>query len=165
MSNPKRKNTSAKSDSGTAPRPRILALHGPNLNLLGSREPDIYGRTTLADIHAMMEVRAQASGVQIESFQSNSEGELIDRIQAAGSEGIEFILFNPGGYTHTSVALRDALAAVRIPFIEVHLSNIYAREAFRQHSYFSDLAVGTLSGLGAQGYLLALEAALARLRK
>jgi len=164
MSNPKRKTASAKSDSGDAPRPRILALHGPNLNLLGTREPDIYGRTTLADIHAMMEVRAKASGVQIESFQSNSEGELIDRIQAAGSEGIEFILFNPGGYTHTSVALRDALAAVRIPFIEVHLSNIHAREAFRQHSYFSDLAVGTLSGLGAQGYLLALEAALARLR-
>ncbi len=143
---------------------RILVLHGPNLNLLGSREPDVYGRTTLADIHAMMEARARAAGVQIESFQSNGEGELIDRVQAAGAEGIEFIIINPAGYTHTSVALRDALAAVGIPFIEVHLSNIFARESFRQHSYFSALAVGTICGLGAQGYLLALEAALARIR-
>ncbi len=143
---------------------RILVLHGPNLNLLGSREPDVYGRTTLVDIHAMMEARARAAGVQIESFQSNGEGELIDRVQAAGAEGIEFIIINPAGYTHTSVALRDALAAVGIPFIEVHLSNIFARESFRQHSYFSALAVGTICGLGAQGYLLALEAALARIR-
>jgi len=140
-------------------------LHGPNLNLLGTREPDVYGRTTLADIHAMMEACARAAGVQIESFQSNSEGELIDRVQAAGPEGIEFIIINPAGYTHSSVALRDALAAVRIPFIEVHLSNIHAREAFRQHSYFSDIAVGTIVGLGAQGYALALEAALARIRQ
>ncbi len=145
--------------------PRILVLHGPNLNLLGTREPEVYGRTTLADIHTMMEARARAAGVQIESFQSNSEGELIDRVQAAGSEGIEFIIINPAGYTHTSVALRDALAAVGIPFIEVHLSNIHAREPFRQHSYFSALAVGTICGLGAQGYALALEAALARIRK
>lgn len=152
-------------DSGAPLSARILVLHGPNLNLLGSREPDVYGRTTLADIHAMMEARARAVGVQIESFQSNSEGELIDRVQAAGSEGIEFIIINPAGYTHTSVALRDALAAVGIPFIEVHLSNIFAREPFRQHSYFSALAVGTISGLGAQGYALALEAALTRIRK
>lgn len=142
---------------------RILVLHGPNLNLLGSREPDVYGRTTLADIHAAMEARARARGVQIESYQSNSEGELIDRVQAARAEGIEFVIINPAGYTHTSVALRDALAAVAIPFVEVHLSNIFAREAFRQHSYFSDLAVGVISGFGAQGYELALEAALARI--
>ncbi|MGE5466111.1 MAG: type II 3-dehydroquinate dehydratase [Ignavibacteria bacterium] len=145
--------------------PRILVLHGPNLNLLGRREPEIYGRQTLADIHAAMEARGRADGVQIESFQSNSEGELIDRVQAAAAEGIEFIVINPGGYTHTSVALRDALAGVAIPFIEVHLSNIHAREAFRQHSYFSDIAVGVICGLGAQGYELALDAALARIRR
>jgi 3-dehydroquinate dehydratase II len=165
MSNPKSKKASAKSDSATASGPRILVLHGPNLNLLGTREPNIYGRTTLADIHAMMEARARADGVQIESFQSNSEGEMIDRVQAAGAEGIEFIILNPAGYTHTSVALRDALAAVRIPFIEVHLSNVHAREGFRQHSYFSDIAVGTISGLGAQGYALALDAVLTRIRR
>lgn len=164
MSNSKSKKASAKKDSGTALNARILVLHGPNLNLLGTREPDVYGRTTLADIHAMMEARAHRDGVQIESFQSNSEGGLIDRVQASGAEGIEFIIINPGGYTHTSVALRDALAAVRIPFIEVHLSNIFARETFRHHSYFSEIAVGTICGLGAQGYALALEAALARIR-
>jgi 3-dehydroquinate dehydratase II len=169
MSNPKSKKTSAKTDStkdpGTALNARILVLHGPNLNLLGTREPEVYGQTTLADIHAVMEARAHAVGVQIESFQSNSEGGLIDRVQAAGAEGIEFIIINPGGYTHTSIALRDALAAVRIPFIEVHLSNIHAREPFRHHSYFSEIAVGTICGLGAQGYALALEAALASIRK
>lgn len=165
MSNSKTRKTSAKRDRDAIRNARILVLHGPNLNLLGTREPDVYGRTTLADIHAMMEARAQADGVQIEGFQSNSEGELIDRVQAAGPEGIEFIIINPAGYTHSSVALRDALAAVRIPFIEVHLSNIHAREVFRQHSYFSDIAVGTIVGLGAQGYALALEAALARIRK
>lgn len=163
MSSSKSKKTSAKNDSGTLPGVRILVLHGPNLNLLGTREPEIYGRTTLADIHAMMEARAHADGVQIESFQSNSEGGLIDRVQAAGVEGIEFIIINPGGYTHTSVALRDALVAVRIPFIEVHLSNIHARETFRKHSYFSDIACGTICGLGAQGYALALDAALTRI--
>lgn len=147
------------------PGPRILVLHGPNLNLLGRREPEIYGHTTLADIHAAMESRGRAAGVQIESYQSNSEGELIDRVQAASAEGIEFIILNPGGYTHTSVALRDALAAVEIPFVEVHLSNIHARESFRKHSYFSDLAVGVICGLGAQGYELALEAALLRIRR
>lgn len=145
--------------------PRILVLHGPNLNLLGRREPQIYGHTTLADIHTAMEARGRAAGVQIESFQSNSEGELIDRVQAAAAEGIEFIIVNPAGYTHTSVALRDAFAAVAIPFIEVHLSNIHAREAFRQHSYFSDIAVGVICGLGSHGYELALEAALLRIRR
>jgi 3-dehydroquinate dehydratase II len=141
---------------------KILVLHGPNLNLLGSREPDIYGRVTLADIHLAMESRARAARVVIESFQSNSEGELINRVQGAATEGIDFIIINPAGYTHTSVALRDALAAVAIPFIEVHLSNIFAREPFRHHSYFSDLAVGVISGLGAEGYELALEHALRR---
>jgi 3-dehydroquinate dehydratase-2 len=166
------KRTTAKSGAGSdgakggaGRNARILVLHGPNLNLLGSREPGIYGRTTLADIHMAMEARARADGVQIESFQSNSEGGLIDRVQAARAEGIEFIIINPAGYTHTSVALRDALAAVAIPFIEVHLSNIFARESFRQHSYFSDLAIGVISGLGAQGYELALEAALTHIRK
>ena len=156
----------AKAGGKGSPSPvRILALHGPNLNLLGTREPEVYGHTTLADIHAMMEARGRAAGVQVEGYQSNHEGELIDRVQAARSEGIEFIIINPGGYTHTSVALRDALAAVAIPFIEVHLSNIHARETFRRHSYFSDIAVGVICGLGAQGYELALDAALARISR
>jgi 3-dehydroquinate dehydratase-2 len=142
---------------------RILALHGPNLNLLGEREPAVYGWVTLADIHRGMEARARTAGVQLESFQSNHEGELIDRVQSARAEGIEFIIINPAGYTHTSVALRDALAAVAIPFIEVHLSNIHAREPFRRHSHFSDIAAGVICGLGAQGYELALEAALTHL--
>jgi 3-dehydroquinate dehydratase-2 len=148
-------------ESAIAP---ILVLHGPNLNLLGGREPEIYGRTTLADIHLAMEAQARSAGVQIESFQSNHEGDLIDRVQAAASEGVRFIIINPAGYTHTSVGLRDALAAVAIPFIEVHLSNIHAREAFRHKSYFSDLAVGVICGLGAHGYHLALQYALERLR-
>lgn len=143
---------------------RILVLHGPNLNLLGTREPEIYGRTTLADIHVRMEARARAAGVMLESFQSNHEGELIDRVQSARDQQVGFIIINPGGYTHTSVALRDAFAAVAIPFIEVHLSNVHARESFRRHSYFSDIAVGVIAGLGAQGYELALEAALSRLQ-
>lgn len=154
-----------KTSSEDVRTPRILILHGPNLNLLGRREPEIYGHTTLADIHTTMEARGRAAGVQIESYQSNSEGELIDRVQAAAAEGIEFIVINPGAYTHTSVALRDALAGVALPFIEVHLSNIHAREAFRQHSYFSDIAVGVICGFGAQGYELALDAALARIRR
>ncbi|HLA33915.1 MAG TPA: type II 3-dehydroquinate dehydratase [Rhodocyclaceae bacterium] len=141
----------------------ILVLHGPNLNLLGRREPEIYGRTTLADIHATLSDQAQARGQTLQSFQSNHEGELIDRIHAARAQEVKFIIINPGGFTHTSVALRDALAAVAIPFIEVHLSNVHAREAFRRHSYFSDIAVGVIAGLGAQGYELALQAALARL--
>ncbi|MBW7859804.1 MAG: type II 3-dehydroquinate dehydratase [Rhodocyclaceae bacterium] len=147
------------------PQARILALHGPNLNLLGVREPSVYGHTTLADIHQAMEARGRAEAVLVESFQSNHEGQLIDRIQAAGSEGIGFIIINPAGYTHTSVALRDALAAVAIPYVEVHLSNIHAREPFRQHSYFSDRAAGVICGLGAYGYLAALEFALSYLRE
>lgn len=141
----------------------ILVLHGPNLNLLGTREPEIYGHTTLADIHTAMETRARANGVRLESFQSNHEGELIDRVQSARVQGVVYIIINPAAYTHTSIALRDALAAVAIPFIEVHLSNIHSRESFRQQSYFSDIATGVIAGLGAQGYTLALEAALLRL--
>ncbi|MBR0566689.1 type II 3-dehydroquinate dehydratase [Azoarcus sp. L1K30] len=160
-----RSKRSQKSESPPPPQARILVLHGPNLNLLGTREPDIYGRTTLADIHVGMECRARADGVLLESFQSNHEGQLIDRIQAAASEGVSFIIINPAAYTHTSVALRDALAAVQIPYVEVHLSNVHAREPFRQHSYFSDRAVGVICGLGAYGYLAAIEFALSRLRE
>jgi 3-dehydroquinate dehydratase-2 len=141
----------------------VLVLHGPNLNLLGGREPEIYGRTTLSDIHLAMEGLARAAGIALESFQSNSEGELINRVQAAASEGVDFIIINPAAYSHTSVALRDALAAVAIPFIEVHLSNVFAREPFRHHSYFSDIAVGVISGFGADGYDLALQYALRRI--
>lgn len=155
---------SAHSAKSAVPTLRLLVLHGPNLNLLGTREPEIYGRTTLADIHQQMEEQARSAGVALESFQSNSEGELVGRVQAAASEGIAFIIINPAAYTHTSVALRDALAAVAIPFIEVHLSNVHAREAFRKHSYFSDLAVGVICGLGPAGYRLALTAALERLQ-
>ncbi|NMF87511.1 type II 3-dehydroquinate dehydratase [Aromatoleum petrolei] len=147
------------------PQTRVLVLHGPNLNLLGTREPDVYGRTTLADIHSAMDARARAAGVVVESFQSNHEGQLIDRIQAAAAEAVDYIIINPAGYTHTSVALRDALAAVAIPYVEVHLSNIHAREPFRHHSYFSDRAIGVICGLGAYGYMAALEFALTQLRK
>jgi 3-dehydroquinate dehydratase-2 len=144
---------------------RILALHGPNLNLLGTREPEVYGHATLGDIHIAMESLARANGARLESFQSNHEGQLIDRIQGAAAEGIGFIIINPAAYTHTSIALRDALAAVRIPFVEVHLSNIHAREPFRHHSYFSDCAVGVICGLGVRGYLAAVDFAVARLRE
>lgn len=139
---------------------KILVLHGPNLNLLGTREPEHYGRDTLADIDARLMQRAQAAGANLESFQSNAEADLIGRVQTARTDGTSFILINPAAYTHTSVALRDALAAVAIPFIEVHLSNVFSREPFRHHSYFSDLAVGVISGLGALGYELALDYAL-----
>lgn len=142
---------------------QILVLHGPNLNLLGSREPAVYGATTLAEIDAGLVKRAAESGATLASFQSNHEGALIDRVQAARTDGTGFILINPGAFTHTSVALRDALAAVAIPFVEVHLSNVHRREAFRHHSYFSDLAAGVIVGLGATGYRLALEFALERL--
>jgi 3-dehydroquinate dehydratase-2 len=138
-------------------------LHGPNLNLLGTREPKVYGRETLADINARLEATGRRRGVAVRCFQSNTEGALVDRVQAARGEGVGFIVANPAAYTHTSVALRDALAAVAIPFVEVHLSNIHAREAFRRHSYFSDIAVGTICGLGGRGYDLALEIALDRL--
>jgi 3-dehydroquinate dehydratase-2 len=157
------KRKDSKNPDPTGSGARILVLQGPNLNLLGRREPGIYGHVTLADIHESMEARARAAAVRLETFQSNSEGELIDRVQAAAAEGVEFIIINPAAYTHTSVALRDALTAVAIPFIEVHLSNVHAREPFRRHSYFSDIAVGVIAGLGAQGYQLALEAALTRL--
>lgn len=141
----------------------LLVVHGPNLNLLGTREPEVYGRDTLADIDARLLAQARAAGVELASFQSNHEGALIDRIHEARLDGTRFILINPGAYTHTSIALRDALAGVALPFIEVHLSNVHRREAFRQHSYLSDLAVGVICGLGAQGYELALQAALKRL--
>ncbi|MDT3737645.1 MAG: type II 3-dehydroquinate dehydratase [Denitratisoma sp.] len=143
---------------------RILVLHGPNLNLLGLREPEIYGRETLADINASLARQAKSASVDLITFQSNHEGDLVDRVQAARSEGVAFIVINPGGYTHTSVALRDALAAVAIPFVEVHLSNIHAREPFRRHSYFSDIAAGVICGLGSHGYRLALDYALNRIR-
>jgi 3-dehydroquinate dehydratase-2 len=141
----------------------ILVLNGPNLNLLGTREPKHYGKTTLADIDQRLSAQAKAAGHQLISFQSNSEAELVERVHRAPSENVAFIIINPAAFTHTSVALRDALAAVAIPFVEVHLSNIHAREAFRQHSYFSDLAIGVISGLGAQGYELALAAAINQL--
>ena len=140
--------------------PQILVLNGPNLNLLGAREPQHYGRATLEDINARLATQAKAAGIGIDFFQSNAEHELIARVQQALREQAAFILINPAGFTHTSVALRDALAATGIPFIEVHLSNIHAREDFRKHSYFSDLARGVISGLGAQGYELALGAAI-----
>jgi len=135
----------------------VLVLHGPNLNLLGVREPDVYGSVTLETINQQLTARAHAAGIHLDVFQSNSEGALIDRLHQAREEGVGFVIINPAGLTHTSVSLRDALAAVDIPFIEVHLSNIYRREAFRHVSFFSDLALGVICGLGWQGYLLALD--------
>ena len=146
-----------------APMARLLLLHGPNLNLLGSREPDVYGRTTLDDIDADLAARAEAAGHALLAFQSNAEHALVERVQAARDDGTAFILINPAAFTHTSVALRDALAAVAIPSIEIHLSNPHAREPFRHLSYFSDKAVGVISGFGADSYRYALDAALARL--
>jgi 3-dehydroquinate dehydratase II len=143
----------------------ILVIQGPNLNLLGTREPEVYGKTTLADIHSKLGEIAQAHGVGLDTYQSNHEGELIDRVQQAKQDGVDFIIINPGAFTHTSVALRDALAGVAIPFTEIHLSNIHQREAFRKHSYLSDIATGVICGLGAIGYELALQAAIARLPK
>lgn len=143
---------------------QILVLHGPNLNLLGTREPQVYGATTLDQINDDLTRRAQEQGAHLTSFQSNHEGALVDRVQAARLDGTQFILINPGAYTHTSIAIRDALAGVAIPFIEVHLSNVHRREPFRQHSYFSDLAEGVIVGLGAMGYQVALQAAIARLQ-
>ena len=142
---------------------RILLLNGPNLNLLGTREPQIYGSASLHDIDAKLEALARARGHSLVAFQSNAEHELIDKIQAAKREGVAMAIINPAGYSHTSIALRDAFLAVELPFIEVHLSNVFAREAFRQHSYLSDIAVGCIVGLGPIGYELALEAACARL--
>lgn len=155
--------TKRKSPSESAEKPRVLVLHGPNLNLLGTREPEHYGRVTLSDINMALARMADAASVALESFQSNHEGALIERIHAAREQGVRAIIINPAAYTHTSVALRDALAAVAIPFVEVHLSNVNAREPFRHHSYFSDLAIGVICGLGHQGYLLALEYLLNKL--
>lgn len=143
----------------------LLVLNGPNLNLLGEREPQYYGTTTLAEINTRLTRQAEAAGHRLQCFQSNAEHALIDRIQQAATEGVAFIVINPAGFTSTSVALRDALTGTRIPFIEVHLSNVYAREPFRRQSYFSDVAVGVISGLGAQGYELALTYAIEQLKK
>ena len=140
----------------------VLVLHGPNLNLLGTREPAVYGSATLPDIDRELTQIAKEAGCSLQALQSNHEGVLIDRVHAARTDGTDFIVINPGAFTHTSVALRDAFAAVAIPFVEVHLSNIHRREPFRHHSYFSDLAEGVICGLGAQGYSLALKFALAR---
>ena len=142
---------------------KILVMHGPNLNLLGEREPAVYGRTTLADIDARLAARASAAGHEVESVQANAEHVLVERIQATRQDGTAFVIANPAAFTHTSVALRDAFAAAAVPFIEVHLSNPHAREPFRHHSYFSDLAVAVIAGFGADGYVFALESALARL--
>ncbi len=142
----------------------ILVLHGPNLNLLGTREPAQYGHHTLDDINSRLQASATAAGHHLQCLQSNAEYELIERIHDAQREGINFIIFNPAAFTHTSIALRDALLATAIPFIEVHLSNVHAREAFRHHSYFSDIAAGVIVGLGPDGYQLALQAAINRLQ-
>lgn len=155
--------TKRKSSSKSADKIRILVIHGPNLNLLGTREPDHYGRVTLSDINMALARMAEGAGVDLETFQSNHEGALIERIHAAREQGVRAIIINPAAYTHTSVALRDALSAVAIPFVEVHLSNVHAREPFRHHSYFSDLAIGVICGLGHEGYLLALEYLLNKL--
>ena len=149
---------SGKAAAGSARR--ILVLHGPNLNLLGTREPAIYGSETLADINRTLIESGKTGGIAVDTFQSNHEGALVDRIQAARTDGTGFIIINPAAFTHTSVAMRDAFAAVAIPFIEVHLSNVHKREAFRHHSYFSDIAVGTIVGLGSKGYMLAMVYAM-----
>lgn len=141
---------------------KLLLLNGPNLNLLGTREPEIYGATTLADIESRLTKLATDAGHELDCLQSNAEHDLVNRVQQAQQEGVAFIIINPAAFTHTSVALRDAIAGVAIPFIELHLSNVHAREEFRRESYFSDLAVGVITGLGAQGYELALQAAIAR---
>jgi len=142
---------------------QILVIHGPNLNLLGTREPGVYGSQTLAQIDADLVEMAAKAGVTLNTFQSNHEGALVDRIQAAAQDGCKYIIINPAAYTHTSVAMRDALAGVALPFVEVHLSNVHKREAFRHHSFFSELADGVICGLGAQGYTLALQYVLNRL--
>ena len=144
---------------------RLLLLNGPNLGQLGRREPGIYGTTTLADIEALLRSRATAAGHELDAFQSDSEAELIQRVHAARDHGVAVILFNPAAFTHTSVALRDALLSAQVPFIELHLSNVAAREAFRHHSYFADIALGTIAGFGVVSYELALEAAIRHLNK
>ena len=141
----------------------ILLVNGPNLNLLGTREPGIYGATTLADVEAAAVAQGEAAGYRVDCFQSNHEGAIVDRIHAARTDGTQFVVINPGAYTHTSVAIRDAFAGVSIPFCEVHISNVHKREAFRHHSYLSDIAVGVMAGFGVQGYTLALEFVIAQL--
>lgn len=141
----------------------ILVLNGPNLNLLGEREPELYGSQTLENINAVLQEQAQAAGLEIAFLQSNAEHEIVERIHQAKKDGVNFIILNPGAFTHTSISLRDALLGVQIPFIEVHLSNVHAREDFRKHSYLSDIAKGCIVGLGAQGYELALQAATRQL--
>jgi len=146
------------------PAKSILVLHGPNLNLLGLREPEYYGNATLATINQTLLDQAKLADIALETFQSNSEAELVTKIQTLATKKVDFVIINPAAFTHTSVAMRDALSAVKVPFIEVHLSNVYAREAFRQHSYFTDIAVGVISGLGAHGYALALDYAIEQLK-
>ncbi|PKQ22303.1 MAG: type II 3-dehydroquinate dehydratase [Actinobacteria bacterium HGW-Actinobacteria-5] len=141
----------------------VLVINGPNLNSLGTREPEIYGSTTLADIEAGLRAQAVAAGLTLDAFQSNHEGAIVDRLHAARSEGTRFVIINPGAFTHTSVAIRDAFAAVAIPFCEVHISNVHAREEFRRHSFLSDLAVGVLTGFGAFGYTMAMSYVIDRL--
>lgn len=141
----------------------VLVINGPNLNTLGLREPDIYGSTTLAEIEAGLVAQGAAAGLEVDTFQSNHEGAIIDRLHAARTDGTRFILINPGAFTHTSVAIRDAFAAVDIPFCEVHISNVHAREEFRRHSYLADLAVGVLTGFGPRGYLMAMDYVISRL--
>ncbi len=138
----------------------ILVLHGPNLNLLGEREPQHYGKQTLEDIDQALKTIASGKSIKLETMQSNSEGDLVNKIQSLSNDKVDFLIINPAAYTHTSVAMRDALSAVKVPFIEVHLSNVYAREPFRHHSYFSDIAVAVISGLGADGYIAALNFAI-----
>jgi 3-dehydroquinate dehydratase-2 len=143
----------------------ILVLHGPNLNLLGLREPEHYGSSTLDGINQALADKAKSANISLESFQSNSEADLVDKIQSLATTKTDFVIINPAAFTHTSVAMRDALSAVKVPFIEVHLSNVFARETFRHHSYFTDIAIGIISGLGAQGYLLALDYAIQHINR
>lgn len=143
----------------------VLVLHGPNLNLLGLREPEHYGNATLESINHALAHKAKLANIELETFQSNAEAELVTKIQGLATNKADFVIINPAAFTHTSVAMRDALAAVKVPFIEVHLSNVYAREAFRHHSYFTDIAVGVISGLGAQGYELALDYAIEKFNR
>lgn len=147
------------------PAKSVLVLHGPNLNLLGLREPEHYGNATLSSINQALADKAKLADVALETFQSNAEAELVTKIQTLATNKVDFVIINPAAFTHTSVAMRDALAAVKVPFIEVHLSNVYAREAFRHHSYFTDIAVGVISGLGAQGYELALDYAIEKFNR
>jgi 3-dehydroquinate dehydratase-2 len=143
----------------------VLVINGPNLNTLGTREPDIYGSTTLAEIEASLVAQGAAAGLEVDTFQSNHEGAIVDRLHAARADGTRFVIINPGAFTHTSVAIRDAFAAVAIPFCEVHISNVHAREEFRRHSYLSDIAVGVLTGFGATGYTMAMEYVIERLKE